>query len=263
MKILSLRERLLECAYPGLYTRGYSIVDGTMHFYRQVGRHVREGCVLLDLGAGRGAGLLQLPPNVRQVALFAPRNVRRIGVDIDPAVSGNPFLAECHVLHVDESGYHLPFSDASVDLVLADWVMEHLVAPEVVFAEVHRVLKPEGIFAFRTINRRHYVAIGALLLESRLMSGFSRWILTALQKQRAQIDVFPKIYCCNTPRQIMHLATASGQWEITLEMAEAEPSYMMSNLICAVLGIAYERLTRRLPLPRSTIIAILTKKCRR
>jgi SAM-dependent methyltransferase len=43
---------------------------------------------------------------------------------------------------------HLPYPDNSVDFVLAEHVAEHVSGPEVLhfFAEVHRILKPGGVF---------------------------------------------------------------------------------------------------------------------
>jgi SAM-dependent methyltransferase len=255
----SLKARLLEYAYPGLYSRGYSIVDGTAQFYQMVSPHVRDGCTLLDLGAGRGATLKQLPHDIQQMALFSPRLIRRIGVDVDPAVKENPFLAESHLIDPTD-GYQLPLSDGAVDVVLADWVVEHLKTPEVVLAEIRRVLKPGGIFALRTVNRWHYVAIGASIFESRFMRSISRGLLRVLQRERQEHDVFPKFYRSNTPRRIKSVADASGRWSLMIRTIEAEPSYMMGNLPCALAGVAYERTSRWLPLPKSTIVAILKKE---
>ena len=42
----------------------------------------------------------------------------------------------------------LPFEAGSFDAVVANFVVHHLARPEVVFAEVNRVLKPGGRFAF-------------------------------------------------------------------------------------------------------------------
>ena len=45
--------------------------------------------------------------------------------------------------------------------------MEHLEDPETVFGEINRVLKPGGIFLFKTPNRRHYMPLIAQLTPYR------------------------------------------------------------------------------------------------
>ncbi len=42
----------------------------------------------------------------------------------------------------------LPFEDGRFDVVVANYVVHHLARPEVVFGEVHRVLRSNGRFAF-------------------------------------------------------------------------------------------------------------------
>jgi 2-polyprenyl-6-hydroxyphenyl methylase/3-demethylubiquinone-9 3-methyltransferase len=49
--------------------------------------------------------------------------------------------------------YHLPFDDASFEVVCAMDFLEHVDAPGRVVDEVARVLKPGGLFFFHTFNR--------------------------------------------------------------------------------------------------------------
>jgi hypothetical protein len=71
---------------------------------------------LLDLGAGAGkAGPVNFRHEVAEV----------VGIDPDPAISGNGHV-DRRVLGMAEG---LPFQAESFDLVLADWVVEHLANP--------------------------------------------------------------------------------------------------------------------------------------
>jgi 2-polyprenyl-6-hydroxyphenyl methylase/3-demethylubiquinone-9 3-methyltransferase len=49
--------------------------------------------------------------------------------------------------------YHLPYADASFEVVCAMDFLEHVVSPERVIAEASRVLAPGGMFFFHTFNR--------------------------------------------------------------------------------------------------------------
>lgn len=53
---------------------------------------------------------------------------------------------------------HLPVASASMDVVVAVRLILHVRSPEVVFAEVARVLRPEGLFVLEFPNRRHLLA---------------------------------------------------------------------------------------------------------
>jgi len=54
------------------------------------------------------------------------------------------------------SAYSIPFADASFDVVLISDVLEHLLDLRTAISEIRRVLKPNGILLFDTINRTHF-----------------------------------------------------------------------------------------------------------
>jgi 2-polyprenyl-6-hydroxyphenyl methylase/3-demethylubiquinone-9 3-methyltransferase len=57
------------------------------------------------------------------------------------------------IAYVPGSGERLPFGDASFDIVLCCDVLEHVDSPGRVLAEIARVLRPDGIFFYDTVNR--------------------------------------------------------------------------------------------------------------
>ena len=93
----------------------------------------------------------------------------------------------------------------SVSTSFLDNVLEHLDEPEAVFREVARVLKPGGVFLFKTPNRRHYMPTIARLTPHRLPP-ICKW----QEHGRAQVDAFPTRYRANTPADIVRLADKSG-----------------------------------------------------
>ncbi len=109
---------------------------------RLVETHVPAGARVLDVGCGDGG-------TAGQVLL--EQGCEYAGVDI----------SENAVRHARERGFDarlvddaasLPFEPDSFDAVLAIEVLEHLFLPHLVVAEVHRVLKPKGIFVLSVPN---------------------------------------------------------------------------------------------------------------
>ena len=109
---------------------------------------------------------------------------RVCGVDLDPRVVDNPMLDEGKI--ADAGG--IPYPDAAFDVVFADNVLEHLPDPLAVFREIARVLKPGGVFLFKTPNKTHYMPTIARLTPHRFHQFVNRL------RGRAEIDTFPTRY---------------------------------------------------------------------
>lgn len=92
--------------------------------------------LLLELGCGVGAEL--------EIVHERRPDLTLVGVDL----SGSHITAahehvECaRVVHADATC--LPFTDASFDVVLTVWLLEHVPDPVAVLAEARRVLRPDG-----------------------------------------------------------------------------------------------------------------------
>ena len=67
----------------------------------------------------------------------------------------NTRLDEYFVQNLNQD-QQLPLADASVDAVLNTVSVQYLQYPEAIFAEVHRILKPNGIAIFSFSNRMFY-----------------------------------------------------------------------------------------------------------
>lgn len=160
---------------------------------------VSERTIWLDLGCGHK--LLPEWFGEREARLVA--TARRItGIDYDfPSLCAHSSIRE--LVRGDISA--LPFRAGSFSLVTANMVVEHLADPAKTFAEVHRVLEPQGRFIFITPNARGYITALTRLVPSSI-----RPRLAKLLENRAQEDVFPTRYRANRPGTIKRLAEASG-----------------------------------------------------
>jgi SAM-dependent methyltransferase len=82
--------------------------------------------VLIVGGGERGAGT---------TALYEAKDIRVVGTDV--------YASE--VVDIIADAHRLPFPDASFDGVWIQAVLEHVLDPHQVVAEIHRILRPEGL----------------------------------------------------------------------------------------------------------------------
>lgn len=204
-------------------------VNGSSRFVNLVRKHLRPEYQILDLGAG-SEGPVNLLREVRTV----------IGIDRDSYIRENSRIDQ-GVIGLAE---HLPFRDLSFDLVVSDWMVEHLVRPESVASEVYRVLKPSGVFVFRTGNVRHYsYAIAAVTPH-----WFHQLVANRVRRlSAAKSDPYPTYYRMNSPKAVRGCLGRAGFVEEKVMMVEPEPSYLMFSAPSFLLGLAYERLVNRIP----------------
>jgi ubiquinone/menaquinone biosynthesis C-methylase UbiE len=107
--------------------------------------HLRPGLDLLDVGCGPGTITADL------AMLVAPGRVRGVDASADVIEAARRTAAERGV-EIDFAvgdAYALELEDASVDVVHAHQVLQHLADPVAALAEWRRVLKPGGLLAAR------------------------------------------------------------------------------------------------------------------
>lgn len=209
--------KLDQVLYPGVVRNWDDLI-----FRERILRHLKPDSNVLDLGAGAGI--------VEQMN-FKGLAARVCGVDLDPRVTANPMLDEGRV--ADARG--IPYENAGFDVVFADNVMEHLPDPLAVFHEVRRVLKPGGMFLFKTPNKTHYMPTIARLTPHRFHQLFNR------MRGRAEVDTFPTLYRANTRRDVMRLAARATLAVERLDRIEGRPEYLRMIWPAYVVAAVYER----------------------
>src|SRR5215207_163414 len=224
-----------ERFYPESKFGGFTDIDGTIVFYLRVNSLINTSSTVLDFGCGMGAygeDAVQLRRELRQ---FRGKAGKVIGVDLDRAAAGNPFVDEFRFL---EDQGRWPLEDDSVNLCVCDSVLEHLENPGLFFSEAGRVLKDGGYLCIRTPNALGYVA----LLSKLIPEGRHEKVLARAQPQRKEQDIFPAFYRANTRRKLMRSLIENGFDSVVYEY-EAEPSYLSFSSFVYRLGVLYQRLS--------------------
>lgn len=131
---------------------------------------------------------------------------------------------------------NLPFKDNMFDLIICEWVAEHLDRPEDVMKEFYRVLKPNGYLFISTSN----VLNPIILLGGKI---FPYSIVRRLHKILYNVeeeDVFPLRYKFNTLRKISKTMKELGFREDIL-MTANNPWYLKFNRVLCLFYILFER----------------------
>ena len=213
-----LRERFYEASFRGMYDRFSDVIH----------EHVRRGDIMLDAGCGSGR-VFQYRFDEAQ----RPRLICGVDVTEEPRGNGNIDAAARADLGA------LPFRDASFDIAISSHVAEHLTAPERVFGELARVLKPRGRLLVLTPNRWHYVTVSSALMPHSFHQRYNRW------RGVDAHDIFPTVYRANTASRLRALYEQAGLRVEDLYQFETEPEYLAFSTPTYALGVGFERVVNR------------------
>lgn len=236
--------------FPEVRVGGFTSLDGTVEFYGRVQAIVQPNMRVLDFGAGRGAGLQEDTCDFRRNLRVLRGKVERvIACDVDEAVLDNPGADEAVVIKLNES---LPFESASFDLIIADFVFEHINNPALIAAEFRRVLKRGGWICARTPNKYCMISLVTHMIHNSRHSHVLRWV----QPERQAMDIFPTVFKLNTKRAIAAFFPHTDFENFTYRY-EAEPSYFFNSSAMFALMLLINWLT---PMPMKSGFFIFLRK---
>jgi SAM-dependent methyltransferase len=185
-----------------------------------------EGCDVFEVGSGLGGVLLEL----------RRRGIRATGIEpsgewcgiIRRRLRERGLPEECIVQGIGE---HLPFEDASADVVFTLQVLEHVDEPERVLAEIDRVLRPSGRLY---ISAPNYLSFSENHYNVPWLPGLSHrtgsWYLRAIGRDP---EFYRKHVNNLTYPQVMRAAKKLG-W-IDLKLARHAASSRVASLLLETL----------------------------
>lgn len=205
--------------HPELALDHFSEMDIDLAFYSFVraAYHRHEIRDVLDFGAGRNRYVQDFDPAINSPYVRELRDLRFGGAtvtaaDVDPDVRSHPTSERQVVL---DPARPLPFPDAAFDLIVSDYVFEHVQDPAALGRELQRVMRPGALLFARTPNKWGYVKLFSALVPNRLHHA----VLKRVSPQRKERDTFPTYYRLNSERDVRRhfpdceVATIRGSWE--------------------------------------------------
>ncbi len=227
---------MLNSLHPEKQAGGYTKLDGTIEFYSRINAIMHQDMSVLNFGAGRGAWLEQDQCEYRRHLRQLKGKVKFVAAyDVDEAVLEN---TDCDERQVGKIGDQLPFASETFDLIISDWVFEHIQEVDFIVSELDRVLKPGGWICSRTPNRWGYVAI----ISSLIPQNRHAKILSKLQPKRLEKDIFPTKYLLNTRTALRGAFSKYGYLDCSY-FYDGEPRYAAQSKIIYFVSLIVNRLT--------------------
>lgn len=211
---------------------GFTENDGTIDFYLRINSIIDSSSIVLDLGAGRAAWYEDDSCKTRRdIRLIKGKVKQLIAADVDDAVLENRSSDKQLVIKNGK----LDIDPNSIDLIVADYVLEHIENPKEFCKQINICLKSGGWFCARTPHKYSYVALFSSLLNNSLHSNF----LLYIQPDRKEMDVFPTRYRLN---RLKDINSNFSNWEDFSFIYRSEPAYYFGNKFVFALQSLLHRL---------------------
>ena len=165
--------------------------NATNQYKEILANRIRPGMSVLHAGCGWDKNNVTRPyKDVCEV----------VGADLDPRV-GRQFHSEFHLASLSD----LPFPDNRFDMVVSEYVLEHIKNPIAVLRGLSRVLRPSGRLVVLTPNFYSYKSVVARFTPYR----FHLWVGRIRYGVGREADMYPTYFRCNSIRRFRRLAKAS------------------------------------------------------
>jgi SAM-dependent methyltransferase len=117
----------------------FQYVPWKIGLWKRLGLSLAEDAVLLDFGCGEGECVDQ----------FRKAGYSIFGCDVvfndKPDARLQSYLDAGIIRGIRYDPYRIPFDDHAIDLIFSNQVLEHVMDYDLALAEMHRVLKPDGV----------------------------------------------------------------------------------------------------------------------
>ena len=128
---------------------GYSENDGTIDFNSRINYLIKNDSEVLDFVAGRGAWAEDEVIFRRKIRNLKGKVKKNYACGLDKDVQLNKNVNKILAM---EDGI-VKAANESMDIIIADYVLEHIENPRKFYREVERLLKPIGWFCGRTPHK--------------------------------------------------------------------------------------------------------------
>ncbi len=193
--------------------------------------------VVLDAGCGR---ISALKP-------YRPRIGRFVGADLHAPLPGAlPHLDEFATVDLCRDADAFP--DATFDVILSSFTVEHFADPDAAFRNLFGWLRPGGRLVISTVNRRHPFVWAYLSMPRRLRDRLQRLV------KATAADAHPIVGACNSPADLRSALETAGYSDVRIVTVGHLARAWGRHRATALLGRIGDLLAQGTPSRRSTIV---------
>jgi SAM-dependent methyltransferase len=186
---------------------------------------VKSDIRLLDAGCGK-KGIMNK---------YKRKTALTVGVDIElNALKCNIAIDYKIVSKVE----NLPFKNGTFDVIISQWVVEHLPNPRLAFKEFNRVLKEKGSLILVTNS----IYNPLMMFNAIMPQGIRDRIKKRLLPLEIKEDTFPTYYRCNSLSKIDRALRDLG-YEKKIISYIGDPSFFIFSKLLFPLTLFYEVVT--------------------
>lgn len=193
--------------------------------------------VVLDAGCGRHSALVPLR---RRIGRF-------VGVDIHQPSAPLQWLDEFVEADLCRDAHAFP--EASFDVALSSFTVEHFDDPGAAFATMRSWLRPGGTLVITTVNRRHPFVNAYLSLPRSVGHRLQRVV------KSTAADAHPLVGACNTPALLRRALRRAGYGDIEIVTTDHLARAWRHRLPTWFLGLLGDLAAHPFPARRSTVVA--------
>lgn len=183
-----------------------------------VKKNMDPSSVILDAGCGLGGVFAKSKLN--------NPSKRKLLIGIDVVKGKNPYIDKKYVGSLDK----LPFKNDTFDVIVCEWVVEHLKYPRLVFNEFSRVLKKGGHLIIFTPNALNPLVFFSKIIPTKLKDAILNKFLNEEDN-----DLFHVFLRCNSTRTINKIAEQVGFKREFLKTYPNPHYFRFNNILLALM----------------------------
>lgn len=228
-----MNKNLIKKFYPDFKDVGY--------FFKEYLRHyITKESILLDIGCGRQSFGEE----------YYKRAKRKIGIDPDQnALQDNNLMDEKFCCNIQ----NIPSTIGQFDIIIAQWILEHLQCPNEDIQIISNLCKKNGYFIFMTTN----IYSPIILLSKIIPTFFKKYLRKVLLKINEE-DTYPTVYKINSISKIDYFLSKNGFQKVEIKKVGVL-AYFEWNKIVLLCKIFFDRTIGKF-IPNKTHIVGVYKK---
>ena len=224
---------IIKKYYPNFKDVGY--------FFKQyLDKYITNDSTILEIGCGRQS--------------FGDKYYKRakykVGIDPDKEALKDNTLMDKKICSTIEN---IPETTGEFDVVIAQWVLEHVQNPEKDIRKIQKLCKKNGHFIFMTTNIH-----SPLIMLSKILSTSSKKYLRKILFDIEEDDTYPTVYKINSVSKIDLYLSKNGFKKIEIKKTGVL-TYFSWNKYILLCKILYDRTIGKVIPIKTHIVGVYEK----